>query len=76
MLALGLILLIVGLALVLLPVPLPNVDPVGWLLAVVGVILILVALIDVGDVHAAAAAGVYHPRTRRLIDRVRLLLRS
>lgn len=74
MLELGIILLIVGLALVLLPVPLPNIDAVGWLLAVVGVILILIAVVDVGGAHAAALAGVYEPRTRRLLSRVRMLL--
>ena len=47
MLELGAVLLIIGLVLVLAPVPLPNVDPVGWLLALVGVVLVLLAVLDV-----------------------------
>lgn len=59
MLLLAVVLLIVGIVLVLAPLPLPNVDLVGWLLIVVGAILLLVVLLtDVVHIdrdHAQAA---------------------
>lgn len=48
MFELGFVLLIIGVVLVLAPVPLPNVDAVGWLMALVGVVLVLLAVLDVG----------------------------
>lgn len=54
MIVLGVILLIIGLVLVLAPVPIPNADPVGWFLALIGVILVVVALLVGADLHIGA----------------------
>lgn len=55
MLELGVVLLVIGVVLVLAPLPLPNVDAVGWVLVIVGVVLVLLAVIDVHDAKAWAA---------------------
>lgn len=62
MLALGIVLLIIGVVLVALgavgPSPAPQLAPIGWLLVIVGLILALVAVLVVdGDVKIGALAG-------------------
>lgn len=62
MIILALVLLIIGVALLLLPIPLANKDSVGWLLIALGVILLIVALLlgAVGHVdldHARSSWG-------------------
>ena len=58
MLTLAIVLLVIGIVLLLAPVPFANADTVGWLLAILGAILLLVALlsgsISVNDAEAAA----------------------
>lgn len=57
MIVLAVVLLIIGIALLLLPIPLANKDSVGWLMVALGVILLIVALllgaVDDGGFHAA-----------------------
>lgn len=58
MVILGIVLLIVGIVLLLAPIPFANVDAVGWLLVLVGVVLLIVGLLigsglDLGDDRAA-----------------------
>lgn len=53
MLELGIILLIVGVVLLLAPVPFPNKDAVGWLIAFIALVLIVVAVV------AANCTGVH-----------------
>lgn len=63
MLVLAALFLIVGVALLLVPVPLANKDAVGWVAVVIGVILLLVVLLlgsggidfDAGERAVAAA---------------------
>lgn len=45
MIVLAIVLLVIGIALLLLPIPLPNVDTVGWLLIGLGVVLLIVAVL-------------------------------
>jgi uncharacterized membrane protein HdeD (DUF308 family) len=51
MVILGVILLIVGIVLLLAPVPLANADTVGWILVLFGIILVLVGLLLGSDVN-------------------------
>lgn len=45
MILLAIVLLIIGVALLLLPIPLGNKDSVGWLFVAIAVILLIVALL-------------------------------
>lgn len=45
MILLAVVLIVVGIALLLLPIPLPNVDTVGWLLVGLSVVLLIVTLL-------------------------------
>lgn len=61
MVIIGVILLIVGVVLLLAPIPYPNTDAVGWLLILVGIVLLLIGLllgsdIDLGDDHSGLKA--------------------
>ena len=45
MVALIVVLFIIGIALLLLPLPIPNADTVGWLLVGLAVVLLIVVLL-------------------------------
>lgn len=45
MILLAVVLLLIGVALLLLPIPLANKDSVGWLFVAVGVIVLIAALL-------------------------------
>lgn len=49
MLILAVILIVIGVVLLLAPIPLPNAHAVGWLFVLVGLILLLVALLLASD---------------------------
>lgn len=55
MILLAVVLLIIGVCLLLLPVPLANKDSVGWLFVALAVILVIVSLLlsaaDGGELH-------------------------
>jgi len=52
MIVLGVVLLIVGVVLVLAPIPLPEKSPVGWFIAFIGLVLVLIgALVGVDGVN-------------------------
>lgn len=58
MVILGIVLLIIGIVLLLAPIPFANADAAGWLLALLGVVLILVGLLVGSDIdldHASAS---------------------
>lgn len=57
MLILGIVLIVIGAALILIP-DLARLAPLGWLLAIIGVVLLLVALLDVGADAAVLAMTV------------------
>ena len=52
MIVLGVFLMIIGLVLVLAPIPLPEKSPVGWFVAFVGLVVLLIGvLLGVDGVH-------------------------
>lgn len=67
MIVLGVVLLIIGIVLLLAPIPFPNVDLVGWLLVLFGIVLVLVGVLvssdlNLGNDHAARYWGVLAAR--------------
>lgn len=47
MLELGIILIIIAVVLLLAPIPLPNKDPIGWILVLIGAVLVILAVVDI-----------------------------
>jgi hypothetical protein len=76
MVILGIVLLIIGIVLLLAPIPYPNTDAVGWLLVLVGVVLLLIGLllgygVDFRDGHNGFVLGGPILLLQRLIQRRR-----
>lgn len=60
MLLFGAILFVVGVVLLIAPIPLPNVDAVGWICVAAGLILVVIGALlasDIGDSSHAALFG-------------------
>lgn len=54
MLELGIILLVLGVCIVLIPALAP-IQPVGWILVLLGIVLVVLAVVDVHDARAGAS---------------------